>query len=411
MNTDLNENVKQFKAKMSGLKHLRRFIRWGESGVFARELAQFLNELKVGIEDPKTGAELVVAFYEADCGVLGTCDDSSGYVGDIFRYHARDLFVFYASHCEDKGWLADLVARLNRKDDYGVRDSLVDCADTYLPEPVMRRMAEQFWKSAEKEADEYGRRHFYLLVESLARQLKDAPLFEKARITAWGGPSTAACIDIARVYLEAGEAKTALSWLERIAADETFMADERDRLLLEVYGKLGQHEKKTETAWLIFRRNRSEHTLATLLDSIGVGEREQVIAGETSVILQEERLSYSDAAFLLSVGKMDDAESYLIARSEQINGDFYGSLLPLAETMEKEGRTLAASVIFRALLDSILRRAQSKHYTHGVRYLKKLDRLSASVHAWLNLSSHEDYRAGLRRDHGRKSAFWGRYGK
>jgi hypothetical protein len=411
MNTDLKENVKRFKAKLSGLKRRRRFIRWGESGAFARELMQFLDEIKAGIEDPKTGAELVISFYEADRGVLGTCDDSSGYVGDVFRYHARDLFVFYASHCEDKGWLADLVARLNQKDDYGVRGSLVNCAGSYLPEPVIRRMADNFWKSAARETDEYGRRHFYLLVESLARQLKDAPLFEKARITAWGGPSTAACIDIARVYLKSGEAKTALSWLERIAAEETFMADERDRLLLEVYGKLGQHEKQAETAWRIFRSSRSVSTLEILLDIIGLGEREQVIAGETSVILLAERLSYSDASFLLSVGKVDDAESYIIARSEQINGDFYGSLLPLAETMEKEGRMLAATVIYRSLLDSILRRAQSKYYNHGVRYLKKLDRLSASVPDWRNLSSHEDYLARLRRDHGRKPAFWGRYEK
>ena len=409
--TTMKETVKRFKTKLFGLKRLRRFIRWGESATFARELADFLNDLKTSVEDPRVGVELVSSFYEADHGVLGNCDDSSGHVGDLFRYDAKDLFVSYASRCDDNEWLADLVLRLIRKDDYGVRDSLLNCAAEYLPESAMRRMVEHLWVSAEKESDEYGKRHFFLLVEALARQLKDAPLFEKARITAWGGPSTAACIDIAQVYLESGDAKTALSWLERIPAEETFKAYEKNRLLLEVYGKLGYREKQTEIAWRIFRCSRSEITLATLLEIIGEGEREQVIAGEAQAILREELLSYPDTYFLISVGRMVEAADYLLARAEQLNGDFYDSLLPLADAMEKDDRMLVASVIYRALLDSILRRAQSKHYSHGVRYLKKLDRMSGSVSDWLGIISHANYLAGLPQAHGRKFAFWGRYEK
>jgi 3-methyladenine DNA glycosylase/8-oxoguanine DNA glycosylase len=79
--------------------------------------------------------------------------------------------------------------------------------------------------------------------------------------------------------------------------------------------------------------------------------------------------------------------------------------------MEKDGRMLIATIIYRALLDSILRRAESKYYTHGVRYLKKFDKLSETISDWRGVAPHVAYLTALRRDHGRKSAFWGKYDK
>ena len=47
-------------------------------------------------------------------------------------------------------------------------------------------------ESAERETDECMKRHWLFRVESLARQMRDAPLFEKARLAAWPELSTAA---------------------------------------------------------------------------------------------------------------------------------------------------------------------------------------------------------------------------
>ncbi len=405
------ENIKRFKAKLSGLKRMRRFIRWGESAGFARELEAILEDLKAGIEDARTGAELVAAFYETDKGTLGNCDDSSGHVGDAFRYDARKLFVSFASRCDDKEWLVDIVFKLNREDDYGVRDSLIDSALEYLPEPVIRTLIDRFQIAAAIETDEYRKRHRLSLVESLARQIKDAPLFEKTRIASWGKLSTAACVDIARVYLEASDALTALTWLDRISEKDTFQADERDKLLLEIHGRLGDLEKKAEVAWRIFRSHRSVDSLMGLLAVIGENQKEQVIFSEAEIIGKNRLLSYSDAAFLIEMGRMDEAEAYLLDRIDQLNGDFHGYLLPLAEAMEADGRPLPATVLYRALLDSILRRAQTKTYPHGVRYLKKLDRLARSVSDWRKIETHTAYLEMLRQVHGRKSSFWSRYEK
>jgi len=405
------ENIKRFKAKLSGLKRSRRFIRWGESAGFARELLALLQDLQAGIDDPRTGAELVAAFYECDKGALGNCDDSSGNVGDVFRHDARELFVGYASRCTDKEWLGELVFKVNRVDDYGVRDSLIDCAVDYLPKPVIRVMVSRLQKLADKESDEFHKRHWLHQVESLARQIKDAPLFEQTRLASWGSLSTAACLDIARVYLESGEAQTALAWLEKVPATESFMVEDRDQLLLAVHGLLGNPARQTDAAWRIFRRHRSAASLTRLLEVIGHDRRDGVLAGEVTAIIASEKFSTGDAAFLVEIERPIEAETYLLKYADQLNGDFYGGLLPLAEAMEKCGRNLCAVVIFRALLDSILRRAQTKTYPHGVRYLRKLDLLASSISDWRNIESHDAYKGNLLQNHGRKSSFWSRYKK
>ena len=403
------ENVQRFKKKLSSLKRSRHFIDWRGSSGFARDLEMLLQDLKAGFTDPLTGVELVAAFYETDEGVLGHCDDSSGHVGDVFRFDAKELFVEYASHCTDKGKVAGIILKLNRKDDYGIRDTLVDCAGECLPEPVIRTMISELQKRADDEKDEYKKRHHLMLIESLARQIKDAKLFEQTRIASWGKLSTAALIDIARVYLESGDVETAHSWLKKIPEGETFQAYERDQLLLEIYQKQGDTEKLTGLLYQKFRSYHSTDTLQALLDVIGHDKRDEVISAEVAQILESTGLSESDAEFLISIGKIDEAEEYLLNRAEQLDGDHYGSLLSLAEAMESESRNLAASLIYRSLLLSILERGYTKAYPYGIRYLKNLDKLAVSVPDWKSFNNHEAFKDQIVQAHGRKRSFWSKY--
>jgi hypothetical protein len=368
-----------------------------------------LQELKSGVDDPRKGAELIAAFYETDESVLGNCDDSTGFVGDVYRFDARELFVSYACRCTDKEWLGSLLLKLCCQDEYGIRSSLVDDASKYLTEEIMRGMVFRLWSDSDRATKAHTRKSRLHLVESLARQLRDAPLFEKARRKAWPNLSAAACEDIARVYQESGRPAEALSWLEKIPSNEDFRAYDRDRLLLQVYGELGDEKRRIETAWRIFRSHRSKDTMKILLSIIGADQKERVIEEETADILRTERLSYSDAEFLVEAGRIVEAETYIIKHREQLNGDFYRVLLPLAKRVEKKGRVLAASLLYRALLDSIFKRALSKYYTYGVRYLRKLDELAGSVQNWSNVPSHAEYLESIRHAHHRKRSFWSRY--
>ena len=405
------EKVKRFKAKLNGLKRSRRFIDWREAGAFAGKLSGLLADLEEGLEDGKTGVELTARFFECDRAVFERCDDSSGMVGDVFRHDAAKLFARFAAECPDKKWLAKRIVKLFGNNDYGARDYLLESAARFLPEDNLRGLVDKFRQLGEEEKNEYQQRSWYRGVEELADQLGDALLFEKARLAAWGEPGTAACLDIAAVYLKNGEPQTALAWINRDKEPGSFMADERDKLLQAIYTELGESEKVEKIAWKRFCAHRSERSLEELLTVIGVEKKETVIAEQAREILAEKRFRESDAGFLLQTACLDQAENYLLQSVEQFNGDFYGSILPLAQNMEKAERHLAASMLYRALLDSILKRGQTKTYPHGIRYLKKLDTLASAVSNWQQFPSHEIYKKLLRLAHGRKHSFWGKYDK
>lgn len=61
------------------------------------------------------------------------------------------------------------------------------------------------------------------------------------------------------------------------------------------------------------------------------------------------------------------------------------------------------------MLDSILRRARSKYYPYGAKYLKKLDNLSLQITYWKEITHHKDYFAEVKLNHKKKYAFWSEY--
>ncbi|MBI9113344.1 lipopolysaccharide assembly protein LapB [Maridesulfovibrio ferrireducens] len=403
------ESVQRFKYKLSSLRKSGDFVSWKAALGFARELCALLDDLKAGVTDPCTGVSLVAEFYEADESILNSCDDSSGYVGDVFRVDANELFWKYADRCPDKEVVANILLELNLKDDFGVRDILVGSAGKFLPESVIRSMISVFQKRADDEKEAFSRRHHLGLIEVLARQIKDAELFEKTRIASWGELSTAAYVDIARVYLECGNVEVAHSWLKKIPEGENFKGYEREQLLAEIFRKQGNTKQLIELLYQKFRSYHSVETLQELLDVMGNDNRGEVVAAEVQNILQNSEFLDSDAEFLISIGKIDDAEEYLLKRASQLDGQFYGSLLSLAESMEAENRYLVASLLYRSLLISILERGYSKAYSHGVRYLKKIDLLGGIISDWKGFDPHNIFKDIIRQAHGRKYSFWSKY--
>ena len=404
------ENAKSFKKRLSSIRRRRHFISRGESGAYARDLAGMLKALENSESDPKAGVESVAAFFEADAQMFEQCDDSNGSVGDVFRIDAAELFVSFASRCEDKEWLLDLVITLNQDDNYGVRDVLFDRMSQFLPEALLRQAVDQLWVLANSQTDKYERRHWLFAIEELSKQLKDPYLLEKVKCAeSQGELSVASIIDMARLHCDSGDLDSALKWIERVPLDRVFEAHDRDRLLITIYKAKNDQKKLAETVWRVFRRERSVHSLEQLLKVVGEENRSNIVKEQAKAILEAAEFDSGDAGFLVETGCIDDAEMYIIAHASQLNGDFYSSLLELAKAMVKHDRLVAASVLYRALLDSILARAKSIYYHHGVNYLKKLDSLAQKVREWKEVEPHNLYLANLRKRHKLKSSFWSQY--
>ncbi|MCP3849866.1 MAG: hypothetical protein GY694_06470 [Gammaproteobacteria bacterium] len=403
------ENIKRFKSKITGLKRRSRFIDWRESSSFANDLSMLLQNLKEGINDPCIGAKLVLKFFKTDDNIMNICDDSDGSIGDVYRYEASDLFKYYAQSCQNKKKLSKALFELSKVDDFGLRDSLFENSSHFLPIPQLKTMASGYWSLMEQETEDYKKRHWGLLIELLAKELKDPLLFEKARRYTWPDLTTATRKDIATIWLDSGQPDKALEWLNQIDKSETYMSAERNTLLLTIYGQLGNTQQQEQIAWEIFRSYRSLETLNDLLNIIGEEQREQVIAKEAELLQNDNELSISHAHFLIDMGYIDLAESYIFKRKEQLNGEYYYTLPNLAKVMEKNEKYLVATIILRSLLNSIFERAKSKTYPHGIRYLKTLDKLANRVSDWRDISTHSDYFNEIKKNNSRKSSFWSKY--
>jgi len=403
------ENVQRFKRKLAGLKRSRRFIRWKDTAEFSRFLEMMLEILEASPIDPTDGLELIKKFYETDSSVFNRCDDSSGQIGNVYRFDAQRMFKRFAILCQDKEKVAEIILALSLENDYGVRDTVIDCASECLPESNIRSMIHRIQDKAKKDMPEYQSRSLLLLIESLAHQIKDAKLFEQTRRISWGTLNSASYLDIARVYFDAGEVEIALSFVDKMPENETFTAYERNKLLEEIYRQQGDKDKLTELLHHKLREHHSLDNLDDLLDIIGHENGEKIILAEMSLIMNNPTFTQQDVVFLLDLKKIDEAEQYIIHRFEQISGDYYSGLLSLAKAMTDEKRPLAATLLYRPLLVSILERAYTKAYSYGIRYLTVLDTLANDITDWENTPNHKVFKNKLLLKHGRKKSFWSKY--
>jgi len=405
---DDSEPTVLFKAGLAAVKRRRRMT-WGrEIREFAGELAELLADLGDSEIAGRAGVDLVAAFMRLDGHVFEHCDDSGGYVGDVFRYNARNLFRNFAARCDDLPYVADLVFDLVAADEYGVRDGLLDDVSRYLPEPLIRRMIERLL-AIPAAPDSFDTRGKLARVCVLARQIGDVALFEKTVVELYGPDHPAGAADIAAAFLETGNPRGAIEFLSRVPDGVTFKRLERQELMFAALGQLGMTEAQVELGWKMLRQDRSRAALDRLLSVLGDEHRDAVIAGEAGAILAGPGFDFGDLAFLVNLGWFDDAETYLCGRFDQVDGYQYQFLAPLAKVMQKGGRALGSSLIYRALLASILDRGTYAAYSSGARYLRTLDKLSESVSDWHGLPDHAAWRATLHTTHARKSSFWARY--
>lgn len=112
---------------------------------------------------------------------------------------------------------------------------------------------------------------------------------------------------------------------------------------------------------------------------------------------------------MIETKHIDEAETYILERVALIDGYSYLILLSFIQAFELHSRFLAMYVLYKQLLESILARAQSKYYSYGIKYLRKMDVLAKKIMEWKQVESHQEYFIKMRQSHGKKTCFWSKY--
>ncbi|PIQ63853.1 MAG: hypothetical protein COV99_00405 [Bacteroidetes bacterium CG12_big_fil_rev_8_21_14_0_65_60_17] len=400
-------SIREFASGVAGLKRRTRFTPYRESFHLARKLDALLDCLS-GVElSPEDGVLRILEFFRTDEGVFGTSDDSAGVMGDVYRHRACDMLVEYASKCPDKLFLADAVLDLIREgDNYRIRHIALGVVGRFLSRREMVYLIEHFEGPAEG-SDRSG----FVCAHTVALQLGDPLILERVHRSQGKNLPVYALEEISRAWFNSNDPETALSWLDRVPDGVAFRSKERQALRTDIYEALGRLDERDALLWAAFRSARSAGRFEALLERVGVenvDERRTLLAAEVGHVLASSRFRLSDLVFLMDTEHIREAARWCYEVRDEIGGHAYLTLPKLASLFSGEGEFLAATILWRALLDDLLGSGRTRAYGHGARYLKQLRACATSIQDWKALSTHDEYEAALMERHGRKSSFWRR---
>lgn len=401
----------ELRRRIAGLARSSRFVAYRESFPLARQLAEIVEaiERKLLPLDPAPAFELADAFLETDHKTFGRIDDSSGVVADVYRDACRTWLRAAAATEDEEDWV-DRIYRLNAEDGYGIRETLLQEASLLLSEDELRRLARRYEQDALEaptDPDGFVDESFPARVRLglVAEALEDPALYERSLRLADRELNDLQRLDVARHYLECGQAEPAIAHLE--AVEDRRRSMERWSLLAEAYGQVGRKDEQLRCLWHRFEETAHFGTYEQLLELLLAGDREAAEARARDAVLELGDL-LSAASFLLRIGASGEAERLTMERRAELEGTYYAHLKSLVELAEESGSPLIQMLCYRALLEDILNEARSKAYGHAARYLRCLEALDRTIDDYGAAADHPVFLEELRQRHGRKYAFWRR---
>ncbi|MFQ5528082.1 MAG: DUF6880 family protein [Thermoanaerobaculia bacterium] len=403
----------ELKRRIAGLKRSSRFMPYRESFGLAKQLRELVEaiEEKVLPLDPAKAFELADRYLATDKKTFGRIDDSAGVVADVYREACRTWLRAAAESKGEKDWV-EQVYRVAADDDYGVREKLLGEAAILLSEHELRRLARRYENEALAASDgksdldslrdeSFGSRVRLSLV---AEAIRDPVLYERSQTLRGEGLNDLQLLDVARHYLEYGQAEPAIARLEAMKGRAN---SKRWRLLAEAYRRIGQRDEQLRCLWRLFDGSAHFGTYQELVQLLPSGERAEAKERAIGMALTLGDV-LSAASFLLRVGASADAERLTMERAAELEGAYYEHLKSLAALAGKHGRPRIEMLCYRELLCEILKDARSKAYGHAARYFRRLEELDRVIDAYAPVADHQAYVEGVRQRHGRKYAFWRR---
>ncbi len=409
--SEIDQQIRSVRRSTAFVDHRKLMILARELGTLRDAIAGPLAHL-----DPAAALSRMFDFIALAPSVFERSDDD-GLVGDEFRTACETVATLLARIPPGPA-IEELARRgyaLYRADDYGSADGLVAALADGLD--AQQRATLQSWieldlarlppESADDEMATRGRLDAWRLIRALA-DVADAAGDVDAYCAAQQrlGPRVRDDAGMARRLLKGGRSADALAVLDAAEPNPAKNASELADLRISVLDALGRSDEAQALRWSEFERGlRAEPLRAYLkrLSDFADAEKEEEaldhVAAHPDV--------HAALEFLTTWPDLRRAGALVRARLDAIDGNRYWTLTPAAERLENK-EPLAASLLYRRMIDFTLDRGRSKRYGHAARHLLSCAGLAPLIADWQEHQPHADYAAGLRQRHRRKSGFWTR---
>lgn len=392
--------------RIRGIARRKGYIDYRQAVGVAQELEAILDAIERDLipVDPLLALPTLTEFIKTDTSIIGQGDDSSGMMGWAYR-HACELFGLASTAAGRPREAEELFLELSAETGYGTRDRLFEQAVRILSEEALQRIVTQWRFRAQGESPErLGSTRSQLA--AMAESMGDPELYEEASLM--GRPADAypvVALRVAKVYLDCGRPKEALAKMP--ANLPTHYASERRDVLVAIHSILGNTAEVSGLHWEGFVSSAGPVAARRFLETLPEGEREKALERMFQHVLAGGYSPLTKAAFFAEMGDPATAAELVLAAQGQFNGENYPEILDLIKLIERT-QPLAASVLYRAVMEAVLKRAIAKYYPHAVRYAKQLAKLAEGVSDWRSVIPHEDYWRAIQQTHARKQSFWSR---
>lgn len=399
--------------RLAALEKARAMVAWEKEKDFRADLAATVETIvkELGQADAALAVDRLLRFIDTHGKVFDRIDDSGGRIQDVYFDAGEKVPELVEKLApEDRARLPKTLAKSLGSDTHGYAPRVAMAVAPLLPESALAD-----WDRALKTA---GADDPYIAVrQAIAEARGDLDLFlalEDKRADWRQNPLRAA-----EKLLAAGRLDEALLWARRerrggiayasaadVAEGRIKRPHDLQRVDLEARILEAQGDRKAAQAlrWEAFETTLDPKPLRDYLKKLGDFEEDDEIL-RAFAFAEASPHAYSALAFFVAWPNHDRAAKLVVAKPTHWDGRHYGPLADAAATLE-ENFPLAASVLYRALLNDILGRGKSPAYGHGARYLARLATLAEGIGDWKSLDNHVAYALGLRKNHGRKAGFW-----
>jgi len=426
----------EVRKRLATIGRSRGFLDWDRVGPLVVDLE---NQRRVIVDtlskaDPQEAFDLLWRFMELADSVFQRCDDSNGQISDVFRAACRDFGPLAGMVQPDPITLADRAFGVLQNNDYGQFDDLIEVLAPVLgptglgdlkarfvefantpvvvPPKAQRRVIGYSSAGAiyEDEIQQSSRRNaarYALMVIADAQGDVDAFMAQydqKTRKT----PRIAA--EIADRLCAAGRPKEALEILDAAQHNRRGNADfglpelEWDDARIKVLVALDRKAEAQDMRWSCFERVLSTDHLRDYLRQLP--DFDDVEAeGKALAFAQRFKNPHRALYFLVDWPALDNAAKLVATRTKEIDGNWYEVLSPAAQALAGK-YPLAATLLFRAMIDFTLMNARTSRYKHAARHFLDCAGLAGQIEDFGEVETHQSYATRLRREHGRKTGFW-----
>jgi hypothetical protein len=428
------EAGREVAKRLTSIARARSFVNWQNRKPLVTDLESQLRAIREQIapSDPTEALALTWRFMQIATPLFERCDDSSGIVIGVFHDACALLGEIAHAAGTPPEALADAAVEALRDNGYGQYDGIIAILTPALGAEGLAHLKARIEALAatpvpvppkgEWETVGYGsggatyahqmeERARQSLVRMALKDIADAMGDVGAFIVQYDPatrkvPKIAA--EIATRLLAAGRAGDALGFLERAEfGGRAWVPEEWQAARLDVLEALGRSDEAQAFRLECYHRSlAADHLrayLKRLADFDDVDAEEQAMAH--AVAYPE---SLSALHFLIHWPALSRAAQLVQQRFDALDGDRYEILTPAAEALSAR-YPLAASLALRAMIDFTLNAGRSSRYQHAARHLAECDALASQIEDFGTVEPHANYVARLRRDHGRKSGFWGHF--